>query len=146
MICVGALLTVLFLAGSAMADTGPIGQVKSVSGEGTIIRGGERIAATVGDAILEGDAIETGPDGGIGITFRDSTVFSAGPNTRASFDQFSFDDTTMEGSFLTALAAGTMTMATGDLADHNPDSVHVKTPTTVIGVRGTTFAVRVGED
>ena len=136
----------LLFSGSATADTGPIGQVKSVGGDSAIVRGDDRIPATVGAAILEGDGIETGADGAIGITFRDNTVFSAGPNTRASFERFSFDDTTMEGSFLTAIAAGTMTMATGDLADHDPDSVTVKTPTTVIGVRGTTFAVRVGED
>lgn len=141
-----AALVALLVAGSAFADTGPIGQVKSVGGDSAIVRGGDHIPATVGAAILEGDGIETGADGAIGITFRDNTVFSAGPNTRASFDQFSFDDTTMEGSFLTAIAAGTMTMATGDLADHDPGSVTVKTPTTVIGVRGTTFAVRVGQD
>lgn len=146
MVRFGMALAAVLFAGAAVADTGVIGQVKSVAGDSAIVRGADRIAATVGSGILEGDAIETGADGAIGITFRDNTVFSAGPNTRVSFDDFDFDDTTMEGSFLTAIAAGTMTMTTGDLADHDPDSVTVKTPTTVIGVRGTTFAVRVGED
>jgi hypothetical protein len=146
MIRIVAGLVALTLAGTAWADAGQIGQVKSAAGESAIVRDGARIPATVGAAILEGDGIETGPDGSIGITFRDSSVFSAGPDTKATFEDFSFDDTTMEGSFLTALAAGTMTMATGDLADHDPDSVKVKTPTTVIGVRGTNFAVRVGVD
>lgn len=141
-----ALLFVLTISGVAQAGTDSIGQVKSANGAAEIVRGSERIPASPGLAVLEGDAVETGADGSIGITFRDNTVFSAGPNTRASFEEFRFDETTMEGSFLTALAAGTMTMATGDLADHDPDSVKVKTPTTVIGVRGTTFAVRVGED
>ena len=39
--------------------------------------------AKVGDMLLVKDIIETGPDGAIGITFIDNTVFSAGPNSES---------------------------------------------------------------
>ena len=43
------------------------------------MRSGARIVARVGDLLYEKDAIETGPDGSIGITFIDNTVMSSGP-------------------------------------------------------------------
>ena len=73
------------------AEVSPIAQIKKVTGEAAVLRSGERRPAIVGDALFEKDVIETGPDGGIGITFVDNTVFSTGPNSRLALDEFQFE-------------------------------------------------------
>ncbi len=111
----------------------PIAQIKKVTGQAAILRSGERRPAKVGDMLLVKDVIETGPDGAIGITFIDNTVFSAGPNSELALDEFQFDSTNFRGSMLADTRS-------------SPGAMRVKTPTAVLGVRGTTFAVQVYAD
>ena len=63
------------------AEAPPIAQIKKVTGQAAVLRSGERRPAKVGDMLFVKDVIETGADGGIGITFIDNTVFSAGPSS-----------------------------------------------------------------
>src|SRR5690348_7955114 len=128
------------------AEAPPIGQVKKVIGEVTILRSSERLAARVGDMVYAKDVMETGPDGGIGITFTDNTVFSAGPNSQLALDEFQFDSNNFRGSMLADMRRGTLAAVSGDIAHSSPGAMKVKTPTAVLGVRGTTFAVQVYPD
>ncbi len=73
------------------AETAQIAQIKKVAGQAAILRSGERRPAKVGDMLFIKDVIETGSDGGIGITFIDNTVFSAGPNSQIALDEFQFE-------------------------------------------------------
>jgi hypothetical protein len=57
--------------------------------------------------------------------------------------QFEYNSTTQEGSFLLDLLKGSVRVVTGLLSKANPESVKVKTPTSVVGVRGTDFIVQV---
>ena len=89
--------------------------------------------------------LTTGPNGSVGITFIDNTRFSAGPNSRIELKQFRFNPTTHEGEFLTDMQHGTLAIVSGQIAKRSPDAMKVKTPTTILGVRGTTFAVKIDE-
>jgi hypothetical protein len=40
---------------------------------------------------------------------------------------------------------GTLAIVSGQIAKRSPDAMKVKTPTTILGVRGTTFAVKIDE-
>lgn len=129
------------------AEAPPIAQVKTVSGQVAILRSGERLPVKIGDALFEKDVVETGSDGGIGITFVDNTVFSAGPNSQLALDEFSFDSTNFRGAMLADMRRGTLAVVSGDIARSSPGAMKIKTPTAQLGVRGTTFAVQVyGED
>ena len=128
------------------AAAAPIGQVKKTSGEAYLLRAGDRQPLKLGDHIEQSDAIETGSDGSVGITFIDNSMFSAGPGSKVSFDQFQFDSSRFKGSFLANMQRGTMSMVTGDIARTSPEAVRIKTPVAILGVRGTRFAVRVGND
>ncbi len=46
---------------------------------------------------------------------------------------------------LAQIKKGTMMVRTGELTRQQPGSVKIKTPRTVLGVRGTTFVVSVDE-
>ena len=124
----------------------PIAQIKKVTGQAAVLRSGERRPAKVGDVLFIKDVIETGSDGGIGITFIDNTVFSAGPSSQTALDEFQFDSNDFRGAMLADMRQGTLAVVSGDIARSTPGAMKVKTPTAILGVRGTTFAVQVYGD
>ena len=132
--------------GSTRAEEAAIAQIKKVSGQATIFRSGERRPAIVGDRLFVKDVSETGADGSIGITFIDNTVFSTGPDSEIALDKFEFDSTNFRGSMLANIRRGTLAVVSGDITRSSPGAMKVKTPTAVLGVRGTTFAVQVYGD
>jgi hypothetical protein len=122
-----------------------IGQIKNVAGQVFLFRNNVQQPAKAGDLIEEADVVTTGPNSSVGITFIDNSRFSAGPNSRIELKQFRFNPTTNEGEFLADMQRGTLAIVSGQIAKRSPDAMKVKTPTTILGVRGTTFAVKVEE-
>jgi hypothetical protein len=141
-----AILLIAIPSTARAADNPPIAQVKTVTGQVVIQRSGRRLPAKIGDPLFEKDIIETGPDGGIGITFVDNTVFSTGPNSQLALDEFQFDSNNFRGSMLADMRQGTLAVVSGDITRSSPGAMKIKTPTAVLGVRGTTFAVQVYGD
>jgi hypothetical protein len=141
-----AVLSLATAGAAGAAGSQSIAQVKKVNGQVAILRSGERLPVKVGDFLLEKDVVETGPDGGVGITFVDNTVFSTGPNSRLSLDEFRFDSNNFQGSMLANMQRGTLAVVSGDITRSSPEAMKIKTPTAVLAVRGTTFAVQVYSD
>lgn len=127
------------------AQTKPttIGKVVTVLGTATIIRGKTKLQIKVADMIFEHDVFETGPKGKLAITFTDNTSFAIGANSRVAVDTYFFDPKKLKGSMFAKIKKGTMMVRTGQLTRQNPGSVRIKTPRTVLGVRGTTFVITV---
>lgn len=143
------LATALSVAGAGVpsaAEIPPIAQIKKVAGQATVVRSGERRPAKIGDMLFVKDVIETGSDGGIGITFIDNTVFSAGPKSQIALDEFQFDSNDFRGAMLADMRQGTLAVVSGDIARSTPGAMKLRTPTAILGVRGTTFAVQVYGD
>lgn len=127
----------------AAADNTQVAQIKTVSGQADIVRAGTRSAAKIGDPLYEKDTIETGADGSIGITFIDNTVMSSGPNSQIVLEDYKFNSSNFTGSMLTDMRRGTVSMVSGDIARSSPGAMKVRTPTAILGVRGTHFAIEV---
>jgi hypothetical protein len=125
---------------AACADD--VGQVKVSKGAVHVERGGQRLPGAVGLKMQPGDVVMTGPDGSVGILFADASLLSAGPDSVIAIDKFLFDSTTNQGAFETTLRKGTLSAVSGKIAKQSPDAMKVRTPTTVLGVRGTEFVVR----
>ena len=140
-----AAICVLALSANALAQPASIGKAKIVTGKVTVVRGANRLPVKSGDALLEHDVFETGADGSVGITFTDNTSFSIGPNSKVAIDTYFFDPKNLKGNLLAQIKKGTMMVRSGELTRQQPGSVQVKTPRTVLGVRGTTFVVSVDE-
>jgi hypothetical protein len=137
------ILPALFLAGMATQAMADIGRVKLASGVATILRGTQALPATPGLILQKGDTLVTGKNGRIGVTFNDNTRFAAGPNSRVAVADYTFDDTTHEGTFLTRVDRGTLAVVSGQIAKSKKDAMRVRTPTSLLGVRGTRFVVEV---
>lgn len=140
-----AAFAVLAVASVASAESGPIGTAKIVSGAALVVRGGTKTPVKVGDKILEHDVFETDGTGSLGITFVDNTSFSIGPNSHVAIDVYFFDPKALKGHLLAQIKKGSMMVRSGELTKQHPGSVQIKTPRTVLGVRGTTFVVSVDE-
>ena len=141
---------VLVVCAAIAASAGPahaaeIGQIKNTAGQVFLLRNNNQQPAKPGDLIEQADVIITGSNGSVGVTLIDNSRLSAGPNTRIEFKQFRFNPTTQEGESLTQLHRGTLAIVSGQIAKRSPDAMKVQTPTTILGVRGTKFAVKVEE-
>jgi len=134
-----ALSVLMFAAGSVQAAD--IGQIKVSSGSVTINRGGQALQGSLGVRVQQGDVVKTGANGSVGITMSDNSLLSAGPNSVLALDQYAFDTTTNQGRFDASLAKGTLAVVSGRLAKQSPGAMTVRTPSAILGVRGTEFVV-----
>jgi hypothetical protein len=138
-----AALLCAFAGASWAADE--VGQIKTSKGQVSIERNGQVLSAQVGMALVPADILKTGADGSVGVTMRDNSLLSAGPNSVLSLEHFEFDATTSQGRFESRLQRGTLAVVSGRIAKHTPAAMTVRTPSAVLGVRGTEFLVAVNE-
>lgn len=131
------------LAGAAAAAD--IGQIKVARGTVNVERAGTTLPATVGMRLQTADTLRTGADGSAGITMNDDSLLSAGPNSVLVLEHFALDPATSQGRLDAALNKGTLVVVSGRIAKQAPDAMTVRTPTAILGARGTEFAVSVGE-
>lgn len=122
-----------------------IGRIKVARGQVAVERAGAALPGVVGMRVQAADTIRTGEDGAVGITMDDDSLLSAGPNSVLVLDRYAFDATTSQGRLDTALNKGTLAVISGRIAKQSPDAMTVRTPTAILGVRGTTFVVSASE-
>ena len=125
----------------ASAGAAEIGQIKVSNGEVTVERRGESRPGTVGTRLESSDVVRTGAAGSVGITMADNSLLSAGPNSILSLDRFDFDPTSNQGRFDAQLQKGSLAVISGRIAKQSPEAMTVRTPSTILGVRGTEFVV-----
>jgi len=140
---VRAALIAVALCIAGIAGAAEIGQIKVAKGDVTIERDGHAIQASVGAWLQASDIVRTGADGSVGITMGDDSLLSAGPNSVLTLDRYVFDPTTRQGRFDATLNKGTLAVISGKIAKQSPDAMTVRTPTAILGVRGTEFVVSV---
>jgi hypothetical protein len=142
-LAVATLASVLAVAGTAWAKD--VGQVKTANGTVHVERDGKRLPASVGMPVRQSDALITGADSSVGVTFSDNSLLSTGPNSVLVVDRYSFDSTTHAGRFDASLKKGTLAVVSGRMVKQSPDAMKVRTPAAIMGVRGTEFVVQVNE-
>ncbi len=120
-----------------------IATVQKASGTAAVVRQGQTISATVGLEIRENDTLRTGPNGSMGVVFRDDTLLSLGPESTLVIDKFVFAPKEGKFSIVLRMIRGTAAYLSGLISKLAPDSAHFETPTASIGIRGTKFVVRV---
>lgn len=139
------LITALLLSATVQADGAPIGLVKNVSGDASVTTAGKQLKAEPGTSIYQGSVLKTSAKGSMGVTFKDETVMSFGPNTELSVDEYLYAPAQGKLKLGSKMTKGSLNYVSGMIAKLQPDAVTVSTPTGTIGVRGTQFVVVVNE-
>lgn len=128
------------------ADTdGIIGVVRICAGSATVARDGNVLPATTGTRLHIGDTLGTGPDGSLGVILRDDSSLSLGPSSSLVLRDFAFSPSEGKFSLFVRISKGTMAYLSGLIGKLAPEKARFETPTASIGIRGTHFAVKVGE-
>ncbi len=131
------------LAFSCQAQMEPIGYVKTVTGEAWVSTSGQRVKAQPGTAVLLGSLLQTGAASSLGVAFKDNTLMSFGPDTELAVDEYVYAPAQGQLKLGTRLIRGSLNYLSGVIAKLKPEAVTVKTPTGIIGVRGTQFVAKV---
>jgi len=139
------LVTLAAAVFAAASYAGDVGQIKNLRGSVHVERDGQRLVATPGMGVQQADVLVTGADGAAGVTFLDNSLLSIGPDSALAIDRYSFDSTTHDGHFDASLKRGTLAVVSGRLVKRSPEAMRVRTPSAIMGVRGTEFAVKVSE-
>jgi hypothetical protein len=120
-----------------------IGFVKTVSGDATVSDGGKSVKAVPGTPVRVNSVLKTGPKGSMGVTFKDNQVMSFGPDTELTVHEYLYAPAKGELKFAASMSKGTLNVVSGVIAKLKPEAVSVKTPTGLIGVRGTNYLIKV---
>ena len=139
------ILMAIAAAAAVSAFGADVGTVKVSNGSVTIERDGSRMPAPVGTELRLSDVVVTGADGAAGLTFSDNSLVSVGPDSRFAIDRYAFDTTTYAGEFQGTLSKGRLVAVSGKMVKQSPESMKIRTPSAVMGVRGTEFVVQVDE-
>ena|ERR1700741_2537890 len=137
------ILAAATFAAASYADD--VGQIKNLRGAVHVERDGQKLAATSGMGVRQSDVLVTGADGSVGVTFLDNSLLSIGPGSTLAIDRYSFDSTTHDGHFDASLKRGTLAVVSGRIVKRSPEAMRVRTPSAIMGVRGTEFVVKVEE-
>lgn len=127
----------------AAQEPNPAGRIKTVTGAAFIVRNNAVIPAQAGQVVYEADALRTGPDGKIGVTLKDDTRLALGPGSEVRLERFAYAPGTASLGMVLKFVRGVTAYVSGRLAKLAPDSVRLETPSAIVGVRGTTLAIRV---
>ena len=115
-----------------------IGNIESLEGEVFAIRAdGERVRHELGDQVFQGDILESGDDGKVGVLLADETTFAMSSEGRMVLDEMVCDPATQEGSVSMSVLQGVFTFVSGQVAKTDPDAMTLDTPVATIGIRGT---------
>lgn len=134
-----------FMVSFGAAQAEEIGRIKGAVGDASIERAGESFKPKPGQVLQQSDVLQTGSTGRVAATFVDNSRFSAGPNSRVELSKFAYNPTTEEGEFVASVEKGSLAIVSGKIAKSTPDAMKVKTPSAILGVRGTRFVVEVDQ-
>lgn len=145
LICISA-LTLMLASSASLADEAVIGYVKTVQGAAMVVTAGNTVKAEPGTPISQSSVLRTSQLASMGITLKDNTRLSIGPDTEMAVDEFLYEPTQGALKLIVNLTRGTLNYVSGLIAKLKPDAVSIKTPTGNIGVRGTHFVAKVASD
>ena len=140
----GVLAMTLAVATPALAQQpSPAGHVKIASGSAFIVRENTTVPAQPGALIFATDALRTGADGTLGVTLKDDTRLSLGPSSEVRLERYVYAPGEGGIGMVLKFVRGVAAYVSGRMAKLAPDSIRLETPAAIVGVRGTTVAVRI---
>lgn len=136
-------LLIIFLAAPSYAKIGDVIQQQGVTDIQR--KDGPTFEKIQKDFDVESyDSIIT-KNGKTAIQFLDETRVDVTENSKLVIDEFVYDPDTSTGTLALKASFGTVRYASGQIAKNSRQNVKIRTPTAVVGVRGTDFSLTVDE-
>jgi len=136
-------LLLLFVASQSQAF---IGSVTDFSGSAAIERDdGFEVYDVENDLTVELLDVVNTAKGKVRIEFIDDTLVDVTEHSKLVIDDFVYDPVSGEGGLSLKASLGTVRYASGQIAKNSRQNVLITTPSAVIGVNGTDFAMIVNE-
>jgi len=141
----GAILAVIVATTTTVFAQQPVpaGHIKVVSGSAFIVRNSATVAARPGQPVFPTDTLRTSGDSSVGVTLMDDTRLSLGPNSEVRLERYVYAPADGGFGMVLKFVRGVAAYVSGRIAKLAPDSIRLESPAAIVGVRGTTIAVRV---
>ncbi len=122
-----------------------IGEVIDQKGITNIERGNDGFESIDKGFSMESmDTVRT-KNGRTSIEFIDQTRVDVTEHSKLVIDSFVYDPNSRTGALSLKASFGTMRYASGQIAKNSRQNIKIKTPTAVVGVRGTDFSMTIDE-
>ena len=120
-----------------------IGKITKVTGTAYIERKTvvKPLMISLGMAVELGDQLKTRASSRVRVELKDGSVLSLGENAEIILEQFQLDEKKQERNALFNMAIGKLRVFTKEIAKLKKTNFRIKTPTALVGVRGTLFLV-----
>ncbi len=121
----------------------PVGSIATLQGTASVTRNNATSTLAVSDPVYKNDVLQTNIDGTLGITFDDETTFTLKPNTSLTVDDFVYQEGGTDNAAVFNVVRGTAAFVAAEVA--HTGNMRIDTPTSTLGIRGTTGLVEVPE-
>src|SRR5262249_6047295 len=125
------------------ASNEPIGNVATLTGIATVIRNKNSLPLHLRDDIFLNDQVQTSSSSSLGITFNDATTFNLSANAKMTIDDYIYEDGGKQNAGIFDIGKGTVAFVAAAVA--KTGDMKIATPTSTLGIRGTTGLVEVPE-
>jgi hypothetical protein len=130
-------------APSPAAPDEPIGNVATLTGGATVTRNKASTQLKLQDDIFLNDVLQTSANSTLGVTFNDATTFNLTANATITVDSYVYEDGGKQNAALFDVVRGTVAFVAAAVA--KTGDMKISTPTSTLGIRGTTGLVEVPE-
>jgi len=136
-------LVLILLTSHSYAKIGDV--IEQVGNTNIERKGGDVYEGVQKDFDVESYDVVKTRDGKTAIQFVDETRVDVTENSKLVIDEFVYDPNTSKGKLALKASFGTVRYASGQIAKNSRQNVQIRTPTAVVGVRGTDFSLTVDE-
>lgn len=137
------LLVAIFGPAKTVLAADVIAVIEQLKGKVEIERAGDRRTVSKGFELEVADKVFTGPKAAAGLKFTDGALVALGAGTEYALTSYEYDQAADRGKFDSSIKRGTLSIRSGRIAKKGRDRMRVRTPATILGVRGTRFMVKV---
>lgn len=130
----------------SLAANAEVGFITELRGVGEVVRQDTTasLTAELKLGIASYDDVRTG-NGRLAISFLDDSILRLTEHSKIVIDDFVFDPDPSKSRLALNMVSGTARFLTGALGRINKENIRIRTPTSVISIRGTSFVTSVDE-
>lgn len=138
-------LGIILVSSLAMADNA--GQFTEIEGSVTVKKAnGQSVQVVLGTAVGQGDLVTTARSAKATILFKDGSVLRLGSSTSLRINKLVYEEDKGIVDAAYDLARGSLMSVVGSLFGNDGSNYQVTTPTSVSGVRGCIYLLKVGKE